>query len=57
MIWSQCEGMQSQQHLLASTTAYISISQFPFPLRLVGVAGPLPSVSNVILFGLNVCLF
>lgn len=35
----------------------LPISLFPFPQRPVGVAGPFPVVSNVILFGLNVCWF
>lgn len=60
MIWSQCEGTQSQRHLLSPMTACIPpISLFPFPLQPVGVAGPFPSVSDVILFGFNAffCLF
>lgn len=50
MVWSQCQGTQSQRHLLVSTTACIPpVSLFPFPLQPVGVAGPFPSVSNAIL--------
>lgn len=59
MVWSQCEGTQSWQHLLAATTilCFLPISLFPFPQRPVGVARPFPDVSNVILFGLNAYWF